>query len=109
MNRCVTFILIVIFYWLAPPGFVSRGSFLCALRRSAFRSLLDSLHVRQILPPSGCEFSGYEVVAGKKSRRCAGRLVDYIFNAAVPCCIEIHTGDLGENIDGYRLAPHSEE
>ena len=71
--------------------------------------LLNGLHIRQILPPSGCEFSGYEVVAGKKIRPCAGRLVDHVFNAALPCCIEINTGNFRKNIHGYRLASHAEE
>jgi hypothetical protein len=71
--------------------------------------LVDGLHIRQILPPSGCEFGGYEVVAGKKIRPCAGRLVDHILNPALPCCIEINTGNFRKNIHGYRLASHAEE
>jgi hypothetical protein len=30
--------------------------------------LVDGLHIRQILPPSGLEFGGYEAVAGNKTR-----------------------------------------
>jgi len=76
---------------------------------SAFSGLVDGLHIRQILPPSGCEFGGYEVVAGKKIRPCACRLVDRIFNAALTCRIEIDTGNFRKNIHGYRLASQAEE